>query len=362
VEDVGTLAPHEFKTKISLTNIWQGAVSGVNTKNADRITGMYDFDLYYLLSAEQAEDFDGDYVLLAVSTQSAFGYGLKDSKVHSFFEINEAAKGNLAFIVDKLFVEFTTLDRLFTVDIGKLDLVDFFDNSAVANCEKSQFFAAPLVNNSAIPFPSKGLGVRVLHEPSDFWYAQASIADAQADKRETGFRTTFRDEDYFFSIAEVGIRPNIFNMPGTYRFILWYDPQDKSYLDESGEAKRDDLGFAVSFDQKITEKTTAFFRYGWADDRVNEIEDFVSFGGQIEGLIEGRDKDVLAIGYVRGLRSPDGLSSEDERQIDLIETYYVITINDNVIVTPNMQFVMDPGGLKSESPATVFGLRCRVKF
>ncbi len=25
-------------------------------------------------------------------------------------------------------------------------------------------------------------------------------------------------------------------------------------------------------------------------------------------------------------------------------------------------YVMDPGGVKSESPATVFGLRCRIKF
>jgi carbohydrate-selective porin OprB len=143
---------------------------------------------------------------------------------------------------------------------------------------------------------------------------------------------------------------------------MWYDPQDKSYLDGSSRSKQDDLGFALSFDQKITRKTTAFFRYGWADDKVNEVEDFVSFGGQIEGLVEGRDEDVFAVGYVRGLRSPNGLSGEEERQIDLIETYYSVKINDNLIITPNIQLVMDPGGLKGESPATVFGLRFRVTF
>lgn len=361
VPDVGTIASGEFKTKFSLTHIWQGAVGGVNTKNADRIVGLYDFDLYYLLTAEQAQNQNGDYTLLAVSLQPSFGHGLSKSKVGSFFEINDAAKGDNV-LIDKLYVQFTALNRLLTFDIGKIEIKDLFDSSAVAHCEKSQFFAEPLVHNLAIPFPQHGLGVRAMWKPSESLYVQAAIGDAQADKRETGFRTTFHGEDYFFSVAEAGLRPNLLNLPGTYRFIIWYDPQDKSYLDGSGRSKRDDLGFAMSFDQKINQKTTAFFRYGWADGRINEVEDFISFGGQIEGLIEGREKDVLAAAYVYGLRSPYGLSTGDERQIDLIEAYYAVEINENLIITPNIQFVMEPGGLKSESPATVFGLRCRVKF
>ena len=362
IPDIGVLRPHELKIHTSLTHYWQGAVGGVNTENADRISGLYDLDLCYLLSAEQSESSDGDYTLIAVSVQSSFGNGISDSKVGSFFNLNDGAKGDTNLIIDKLFVELTALDRLLTVNIGKIDLIDYFDHSAVANEYKSQFFAYPLVQTQNIPFPSKGLGVRVQYDPSDFWYIQAAIEDAQADKREAGFRTTFHDEDYFFSIAEVGVRPNFLNMLGTYRFIMWYDPQDKSYLDGSSRSKRDDLGFAMSFDQKMTQKMTVFFRYGWADDKVNKVEDFVSFGGQIEGLIEGRDEDVFAVGYAHGLRSSNGLSSEDERGIDLIEIYYKIEVNDNFKISPNVQFVMDPGGLKSESPATVFGVRCRVKF
>ena len=69
IPDVGTLAPNEFKTKTSIMHIWQGAVGGVNTKNADRIIGLYDFDLYYLYAAQEADNNDGDYILFCVSNQ-----------------------------------------------------------------------------------------------------------------------------------------------------------------------------------------------------------------------------------------------------------------------------------------------------
>jgi carbohydrate-selective porin OprB len=362
VPDIVKLSPNELEARMSLTHVWQGAIGGINTKNADRISGLYDFDLYYLISAKEARDLKGDYVLLCVSNQASFGHGLKDSKLGSFFETNDAAKGDHSLIIDKLFVQFTAFDRSLMFDIGKIEIKDLFDSSAVAHCEKSQFIAEPLVHNLGVPWPSHGLGIRMLWEPSDFWYVQAGIGDAQADKRETGLRTAFHDEDYFFNIAEIGLRPDLLNLSGTYRFMIWYDPQDKSYLDGSSRSKRDDLGFALSFDQKITQKTTTFFRYGWADDKVNEVEDFVSFGAQIEGFVEGRDRDVLAAAYVYGLRSPNGLASKEERQIDMIEAYYGIEINENAVITPNIQFIMDPGGLKNESPAVAFGLRCRIKF
>jgi porin len=151
-------------------------------------------------------------------------------------------------------------------------------------------------------------------------------------------------------------------MKGTYRFMIWYDTQDKPHLDRSGHTKNGDTGFAMSFDQQLTEKLTGFFRYGWADEKVDEEKDFVSFGAQIDGPLEGREKDVFAVGYALGIRSSDGLSSDDARNINLIEMYYRIQVNDNIQISPDIQYVTHPGGLEKESPAIVYGLRLRVKF
>ncbi len=362
VPDVGTLSPGDFKTKLGLTNYWQGSVGGINDKNSDRISGVYDFDICYLLGAQKHSEGLGDYSLLQISTQSSFGHGVTDSKVGSFFNLNEGVKGDYAFIIDKLFVEFTSFNRLVTIDIGKIDSIDYFDHSAVANEYKDQFFAYPLVQTDNIPFPSKGLGVRAQYDPSPFWYAGAYIGDARASSRETGFNTAFDGDPEYFSIGEIGIRPNFLDKNGTYRFMLWHQTEDKDYLDGGGKIKRQDTGFAVSFDQQLTEKLTGFFRYGWNDDKVNEEKDFYSFGGQIVGLFESRKDDVFGVGYAYGLRTCEGLSSTDARQIELIETYYNIKINKNVEISPDIQVVTHPGGLKSESPATVFGVRARVKF
>ena len=115
------------------------------------------------------------------------------------------------------------------------------------------------------------------------------VADAQADARETGFKTTFHNEDYFFSIFETGVVPRIPSakgpLQGTYRVGFWYDPQPKDK--HNGGTKHDDMGFYLSFDQMVLKENTdeddsqglgLFARYGWADKDVSEIKCFWSTG------------------------------------------------------------------------------------
>ena len=362
VPGMGQVEAGDLKFETSLTHYWQGAIGGVRTNNADRMTGLYDLDACYLLGAEESADGKGDYFMLAVSSRASFGNGISNSKVGSYFKINDGAKGYKDFFVDKTYVEFTIMDRAMTFDVGKIDTKDFFDRNAVANDYKSQFFAEPLVQNGSIPFPSKGLGIRAKCQPSDFWYVQAGVFDGNANKREMGFRTGFDGEGDMVTMAEVGFHPNLFNKKGNYRFMAWHGNKDADYLDGSGRTKSDDLGFAMSLDQDLSDKFTAFFRYGWANDKLNELEDFFSFGGQIKEPIEGRKDDVFAVGYVNGLRSSDGLTRDDKRQINLVETYYSIKVNKNTTISPNLQLIMNPGGETGESPATALGVRCKVKF
>ncbi|MCD6394646.1 MAG: hypothetical protein J7M40_14225 [Planctomycetes bacterium] len=102
--------------------------------------------------------------------------------------------------------------------LGKIDVKDNFDGSAVASEYRKQFVAKPLANNAATPFPSKGLGISGQWDISKAWYFRAGIVDAQSNKRTTGFNTAFHDEDYYFNLAEVGLRTDLLGRAGTYRF------------------------------------------------------------------------------------------------------------------------------------------------
>ena len=334
------LADKGIELELGLTQIYQQNVrGGISThRRAGRFSGSYDLelsaDLRKLLGIEGAS--------LYMKTEGSYSNGINASSVGSFFGVNDDAAGNRSMDVTELWYEQAMFDDTFRVRVGKMDLTGgfqhrgcpvAFDCSAYANDETTQFLNSALVNNPTIPFPEYGLGVAVHYSPAESWYVSAAVADDQADVRETGFRTTFHDEDYFFGIAEVGFRPNLFNKDGTYRFMLWYDPQDKAFLDGSSRTERDDIGFAMSFDQQLTDKITGFFRYGWADDKVNEEEDFISFGAQIKGPSEARPDDIFAVGYAHGVRSTDGLSTGDAREIDLIEAYYRVIVNDNFEIT-----------------------------
>ncbi len=271
-------------------------------------------------------------------------------------------------------------DNKFLLRIGKIDLTGgfecsgcpvSFDCSSFANDETTQFMNGALVNNLTIPFPSEGLGIAGFYNPVKWWYISAGIADAQADVRETGFRTTFRGKDYFFSIAETGIVTEIASakgpLKGAYRAGMWYDPQPKSNSD-SEKLYRDDKGFYLSFDQMLFKENTddeqglgAFFRYGYAPSKTNDLTNFVSAGIQYQGLFAGRDEDVLGFGFARGFVSNRAKATYTEEAESVYEVYYNVQIVPNVNITPSLQYITHPGAVNTAN-ATVMAVRLHLAF
>jgi porin len=205
------------------------------------------------------------------------------------------------------------------------------------------------------------------------WYISAAAADAQADIRETGFRTAFHGEDYLFYILETGVTPRLPSgngpLQGAYRAGLWYDPQEKERLDD-GKIRRDDTGFYLTFDQMLhkenkiagdTQGLGLFGRHGWASSKVNEITNFWSVGIQYQGPIAERDEDVLALGFAQGIFSnrASGFSEDDE---SVFELYYSAQITPWLAVSPSIQYVADPGGSQTASDAVVLGVRVQMSL
>jgi porin len=380
------LDPKGIEFSFSVTNIYQADAKGGSEthRRKGRWSGSYDLemnaDLDRLLGVEGASLYmlsEGTW-----SRESIDSTGVR-SPDGTAFGVNGDFARREAFNIIELWYQQSLLDDTVQIRIGKLDMTGgfecrgcpvSFDGNMYANDENTQFLNSALVNNPTIPFPEYGLGAVVHWNPVEHWYLSFGAADAQADKRETGLNTTFHDEDYFVYMAETGITPQLDSdkglLQGAYRVGMWYDPQPKAHSNASRDY-RDDAGVYVSCDQKLVNESDdpadmqglgSFLRYGYAPSRANDITNFYSFGMQYQGLFEGRDDDVLAIGYAQGAFSDRADSTYTEDYESVTEMYYSAQVTPWMALNPSVQYVTNPGGDSSVTDAVVLGLRALITF
>lgn len=367
---------------LSVTNIYQqNARGGVSThRRQGRWSGSYDLETE--LDMERLSGMEGGTLYLhAEGTWSR--RDIDETSIQSLFGVNGDFAPREALNLIELWYQQSLWDDTLQVRLGKIDMTGgfecrgcpvSFDCNRYANDENTQFLNSALVNNPTIPFPDYGIGAIVLWAPSEWWYVSFGAADAQADKRETGLNTAFHGEDYFVYMMETGLTPAFQSanggLPGAYRVGVWYDPQPKARLDET-RIYRDDTGFYLSFDQMLSKENNdpddtqglgAFFRYGYASGRVNAVSNFFSGGIQYEGLFEGRDADVLGIGYAHGVLSDRSGSPFSEDFESVLEVYYAWKAAGWLTITPSVQYVTNPGGAGESKDAVVAGVRTLITF
>ncbi len=376
------LADQGIEVSTSVTEIYQEVLDGgTRSDSTGRHSGSYDleltFDLEHLLGIKHGT--------LYMHGEGSWPRNDLDSvAVGSGSGINADAAGNRALDITEVWYEQAFHDETLRLRFGKLDITGgfecrgcavSFDGSAFANDETAQFLSGSLVNNGVIPFPDKGLGVVLYWNPSDFWYASIGAADARADARETGFNTTFDGgNSEFFYVFETGITPQFSSkngkLQGAYRIGIWNDPRAKSYTGASKEY-RDDVGFYLSCDQMLFKETDnpddgqglgAFFRVGSASAKRNDVETFWSAGMQYQGVLPGRDDDVLAVGTSQAIFSDFASATYTADSETVIETYYSAQITPWLTISPNLQYVRHPGGDQSIENTYIAGLRAQMAF
>ena len=373
--------PVGMEVAISGTGIYNANVRGGTSthKRQGRWSGSYDLeltkDLSGLFGSEKSEFY--------MHAEGGFDrLGIDDTSVGSFFGVNGDFTGRRSLDLVEAWYQQSFADEELKIRIGKLDITGgfhcrscpvSFDGNSYANDETTQFLNGSLVNNPTIPFPDYGLSAIVHWNPVEYWYGSFGVVDAQADGRQTGFNTAFHDEDYFFYVAETGVTPHFHCengiLPGAYRVGAWYDPQPKAAVDGAKE-RRDDAGVYLSCDQMLSKEIAssedsqglgAFFRYGYANSERNEMTDFVSVGLQYQGLIDGRDDDVTALGFSHGTFSSKATDFTQDYE-SVLEVYYNAQLTDRINLTPSLQYIANPGGVSGVSDALVFAVRAQMSF
>jgi len=349
----------------SLTQIYQQNLQGgLSThRRQGRHTGSYDLEL--AVDFEKLLGIKGG--RLYMLTEGSWSRrDIDQTSVGSIFGVNGDFKGRRSMDVTELWYEQAFGDGL-TVIFGKMDLTQWFDTSAYANDENTQFLNNALINNPAIPFPDYGMGIVVSVTPMENWTISGAVADAQADIRETGFNTAFHDEDFFFYIFEVAKASEVdFGrgpLAGSYRAGLWIDCQEKQQF-SNGKNKRDDTGAYLSCDQMVykesndpadTQGLGVFGRYGYADSNLNEVTNLWSLGADVLGF-------GFAQGFLSDSRGANGGIGYSEDYESVYELYYNTKVTPWLEISPSLQYVVNPGGAGTAGDALILGARAFMVF
>jgi hypothetical protein len=281
---------------------------------------------------------------------------------------------------------------------GKMSAADDFDQNRYANSTRTQFLNISFINNTAWDFAADTRGysygfVVALLQPK--WrlafgsYMVPTLANGATFDRQI--------EKAQGSNLELTLKPND---AGTVIRLLTYLNRARmgNYEDalSIGQATstvpsvlanetegRTKYGFGLNFEQPIADdgETGVFGRIGWNDGHNEtfcyaEVDRHLSLGTQLSGVHWGRKEDRIGVAYaVHGLSSQHkdylaagglGMVLGDGRlnygYENILETYYRVQVNKYAQVSPDLQYIANPGYNRDRGPAAVISMRVRLSY
>ncbi len=280
---------------------------------------------------------------------------------YSVFNNNSGANKNI--YLPRVYLDQELLGDKVYLAGGKVDLSDWFDFNAVADTADEQFLASALVNNYVIPFPEKGIGAMAAFKPYDWFFFQAGAATSKTSYTKTGLPNAFNSTLF---LSEAGLSPKILGLQGNYRFLYFFLHRKYPLIQDEYQDKRNQAGFSLSFDQEVTSKITLFTRYGFANQKVNDIQYSWSAGGQVIGLFPGRKEDCFAVAVAQSILGRDarqyyGTDTTATRET-ILEAYYSFRINESLVISPDLQVMLEPGADKESVNPIIASVRFLLAF
>ncbi|MGI9365901.1 MAG: carbohydrate porin [Rhizobiaceae bacterium] len=235
-------------------------------------------------------------------------------------------------------------DRSWTVQAGQIDVTDFLDlYGAVSPYTAFQNLA--FNTNPTINAPNPGLAVAAGAELGSNFYVVGSLADANADPNQPGFKV-FSEGDLFKSV-ELGYTSGLDRVYfDNIHVTLWHGDA------QSGGGRPEDYGATMSAAWFWDNEWLTFFRAGASKGTAALYNRSVSTGI----AWYGRNTDAAGIGL--NWAQANGISGSQFTA----EAFYRFSISPGLQITPSVQFISNPLLDPTQDSIVLFGLRSRVVF
>lgn len=233
-------------------------------------------------------------------------------------------------------------------------------------------------NFSVIPFSN--WGARLRWTPNENWRLQGSFMNGYprdfADDDKHGLDFSFHPDEGSFFIGEASYqwqstkakrRAKPGRLPGRVTFGGYYDTGDFAWQDGSGRMSSGLSNVYVILRQKVWEPSTASDRgiNLWTSlarsgrEEIVPVPGFWSGGLIWTGPSAGRPQDTLALGF-----AASGFSDllRPATQETVLEAAYSFYVTSWLTVTPDLQYVVKPGGESNIDNVWIPGVLLYVTF
>lgn len=265
-------------------------------------------------------------------------------------------------------------DGLFKVRLGKFDAN--YDFAFPATSGPFVTLAAPwsptLLGMPTYPDPAFGAAFYL--EPES-WYLRAAIMDgAGVEGVTTGNRgpgTLFGSPADLYYVAEGGPKWELDGgLNGKFTIGAWY--HDGTFARFDGGAESGEFGPYVLVEQRLYRENPAdkdddqglgaFLRFGHVADDVSVANNHVLLGVTYTGAFDGRDADVVGFAASWVDVTDDPFSGFDRSSELTFEAFYKIQIAPWCSLQPDLQYVVNPGGVSGVEDAWLATLRLFISF
>jgi porin len=254
---------------------------------------------------------------------------------------------------------------------------------------------------SSQSYPVAQWGFRAIVRPVQEWYVMAGISngDRTLSRNSThGVDFSFRSDADIFTVGEAGYlrnqQENATGLPGNYEFGGYYDagPFPDLYHDKHGHSyvasglpprtAHNNYGFYLLIDQQIYREIDPKHNQGlipfagvtFAPLDINTFPFFFLAGLIYNGPIPGRDRDTAGLGIAYGQFSDElqrsqrleqklnGSSNGVQHFEMILELTYQIELAPHLIVQPDAQYIIRPGGTGNIPDALVLGVQIAINL
>lgn len=290
--------------------------------------------------------------------------------------------------------------RRFEIRFGKMSLADFFDVNPVGSDSHLQFLNWTADNNGSYDYAAdtrgytfaammeyedrnwgirfaEGLMPKIANGPN----LDANVARARSENTELELRPKLvKDRQTVFLFLSYVNHANMGRYSDAVQaFLAGQTPvPDIVATRRQGRIK---YGFGFNFEHEITKTVRAFGRLGWNEGQnesyaYTEVNQSFSFGGDWRPLAQRRPWDKLGVTFMSNAISKahqnylalggQGFLLGDGRltygRENIVEGYYTAHLWRGIYISPDMQYIVNPGYNRDRGPVLVGAVRLHLEF